>query len=276
MFIVFFVYPIIYGIYTSFYKWDGIHIPEFVGLDNYSKVLNARTTKLAYKNIINYVLITVPIGMIVSFILAIIIQAMPRKWGNFFKSAYFLPSVIPLYLAASVWKWILAADVGLVNVLFSKIGLQQVAWLTDPKYMLYSLIIVDVWVSAGFNMIIMIAGINDIPESLYDAAKVDGANKFQEIINITIPQLIPTLFFTTTWGFISALQVFEAPWILTGSTYMSYGGNRNALLFPVMDMLGKGFGSLKFGQAAAYGVILAFVILFFTSIQFLINKKIKK
>lgn len=276
LFLIFFLYPIGYGIFTSFFKWDGIHDAVFIGLKNYQSVFNGKSAATSYSNLLVYVLITVPLCILSAFILALIVKGISGRTGQVFKSFYFLPAVIPTYLAASIWKWILASDVGLLNSLLQKIGLQQINFLTDPHYMIMSLIIVDVWCSAGFNMLILLAGMEDIPDTYYDAAKVDGANKFQEIWNITIPQLMPSLFFVMTYGFISALQVFEVPWILTGSSYMEYGGIKKGLLFPVMDMLGKAFGALKFGQAAAYGVVLTIVILIFTVIQFALRKKIER
>ena len=272
LFFLFFLYPIGYGIYTSFLKWDGITEPAFIGLKNYQIVLQGKSTIRAYSNLFTYVFITVPLCILTAFVLALVVQHIGKRAGNVLKSIYFLPAVIPTYLAASIWRWILASDIGLLNSLLTKLGLYQVNFLTDPDVMIFSLIIVDVWCSAGFNMLILLAGLNDIPDQYYDAAKVDGANKFQEIIHITIPQLFPSLFFVVTYGFISALQVFEVPWILTSSSYMEYGGIKNGLLFPVMDML----GSLKFGQSAAYGIVLTLVILIFTAVQFFLRRKIER
>lgn len=276
LFIVFFVYPIGYGIYMSFFKWDGIHTPSFIGINNYQAVFKAKSTIKAYSNLLSYVLITVPLCIFSALVLALIVHNLDGKFKNIFKCIYFLPAVIPTYLAASIWRWLLATDVGLINSLLAKAGLSQVGFLTNPKHMITGLIIVDVWCSAGFNMLILLAGLEDIPTVYYDAARVDGANKLQEIIFITIPQLWPSLFFTITYGWISALQVFEVPWILTSSSYTDYGGIKSGLLFPVMDMLGKAFGSLKFGASAAYGVVLTFVILLFTVFQYIVRAKIEK
>jgi multiple sugar transport system permease protein len=122
-------------------------------------------------------------------------------------------------------------------------------------------------------MVIRLAGLKNIPEDYYDAAKVDGANKFQEVLYITIPLLEPVLFFTISYGFISALQVFDAPWLLTISNYEYYGGRMKALLFPVMDMMGRAFGGLKFGQASAYGFLLTILIIAITATLFVFRKK---
>jgi multiple sugar transport system permease protein len=122
-------------------------------------------------------------------------------------------------------------------------------------------------------MVIILAGLKNIPAHYYEAARLDGANKLQQVLYITIPMLYPVLFFVVTYGFISALQVFDIPWLLTGSSFANYGGRQGALLFPVMDMMGRGFGALKFGQAAAYGFILTAVIVLFTGVMFAFGKR---
>lgn len=144
-------------------------------------------------------------------------------------------------------------------------GIPSISFLNNTGTMLYALIAVDVWVSAGFNMVIILAGLKNIPPHYYEAAQLDGATKLQHVIYITIPMLFPVLFFVVTYGFISALQVFDIPWLLTGSSFAAYGGRQRALLFPVMDMMGRGFGGLRFGQASAYGFILTLVIMLVTA-----------
>jgi multiple sugar transport system permease protein len=139
--------------------------------------------------------------------------------------------------------------------------------------MLYSLIIVDAWASVGFNMLLLLGGMKNIPSDYYDAAKIDGANKFQEIIYVMIPQLEPIIFLVIVYGVISALQVFDVPWILTQSSFDTYGGQEYGMLFPVMAMMGKAFNGLKFGYATAYGLILMLFILALTLIQFLLRRR---
>jgi multiple sugar transport system permease protein len=219
------------------------------------------------------VFLTIPLNIIVAFGLALLVNSFKGVWSNIFRSAFFLPTVMPLFLAASIWRWLYAPEVGFINTILGRFGIAEIGFLINPKVMIPSLIIVDIWVSAGFNMIILLTGMKNIPDIYYDAAKVDGANKFQEIIYITIPQLEPVLFLVIVYGFISALQVFDAPWLLTSSSYTFYGGRSQALLFPVMDMMGRAFQGLKFGQAAAYGFLLTIVILILTLVQFAIRKR---
>jgi multiple sugar transport system permease protein len=272
-FSIFFLYPILKGFYISFFRWDAVHAPEFVGLGNYINVIQSSDFSKSFLNLFKYVFITVPLGITLAFLVALLVDSFEGFWSGFFRSAYFIPTMVPLFLAASVWRWIFAPEVGILNTVLSWMGLAPVNWLLDPKVMIYSLVIVDNWRFVGFNMVILLAGLKSIPGEYYDAAKVDGANKFQEVIYVTIPQLRPILFFTIVYGFITALQVFDAPWLMTASSYSTYGGRLKGLLFPVMDMMGRAFGTLQFGPAAAYGFMLTVMILIVTAILFFLQRK---
>ncbi|TIP13067.1 carbohydrate ABC transporter permease [Mesorhizobium sp.] len=273
LFAVFFLYPIVSGFVYSFYDWNATTTSRFVGLANYQRIVHSRDFSKAMWNLGSYIIITVPVGIAVAFCLALLVDSFKGFWQNFFRSIFFMPVVLPMFLAATIWRWIYTPNIGLLNTIRGFFGLPSVQFLNDTSTMLYSLIAVDVWVSAGFNMVIILAGMKNIPRHYYEAARLDGASKLQEIFYITIPMLYPVLFFVTTYGVISALQVFDTPWLLTGSSFSQYGGRQNALLFPVMDMMGRGFGELKFGQAAAYGFILTTVIVSVTAVMFALRKK---
>lgn len=268
LFAVFFLYPILSGLYYSFHDWNGVRVPEFVGADNYSKILASRDFSRAMGNLFAYIAITVPLGILVALGLALLVDSFTGRWSNFFRNAFFMPVVLPAFLAATIWRWIYAPNFGLLNIVLGWFGFPSVNFLNDTGTMLYALIAVDIWVSAGFNMVIILAGLKNIPTELYEAARLDGASKRQQLFHITIPMLWPVLFFVLTYGLISAMQVFDKPWLLTGSSFTSYGGRRNALLFPVMDMMGRAFGGVKFGEAAAYGFLLTIAIVVVTGVMF--------
>lgn len=268
LFVVFFLYPIGSGLYYSFTDWNGVRPPAFVGFDNYVKIWYSRDFERAMTNLFTYIAITVPLGIAVALGLALLVDSFTPRWSNIFRNAYFLPVVLPAFLAATIWRWIYAPNFGLLNVVRGWFGLPSVNFLNEAGSMLYALIAVDVWVSAGFNMVILLAGLKNIPAEFYEAARLDGASKLQQTVHITIPLLGPVLFFVFTYGLISAMQVFDKPWLLTGSSFTSYGGRRNALLFPVMDMMGRAFGGVKFGEAAAYGFMLTIAIVVLTAAMF--------
>jgi multiple sugar transport system permease protein len=268
LFIVFYLAPLVYGFYISFQKWDGVHPATFVGIDNYINVITSRYFTKAFLNLIKYVLITMAFGISIAFGLALLVNRFTGFAANVLRSGYFLPTVIPLFLTAAVWRWIMTPDYGMLNRLIIGAGGKSINWLTDPKYMIYSAVIVDVWRSTGFNMIILLAGLKGIPEEYYEAAEIDGANFWQKTIFITIPQLEPVLFLVIVNGFISALQIFDVPWLLTQSAYTAYGGPLQGMMFPVMDIMGRAFGSLKFGESSAYAWILLVLVLAITIFQF--------
>lgn len=272
LFAVFFLYPIAGGVYYSFQDWNGVRPPVWAGLNNYINLLGSRDFSRAMWNLFRYIIITVPLGLAVALGLALLVDSFTGRAANFFRNAFFLPVVLPAFLAATIWRWIYAPNFGLLNMLLSWLGFDPVSFLNDTGTMMYSMIAVDVWVSAGFNMVIILAGLKNIPGDLYEAARLDGANKFQLLIHITIPMLAPVLFFVLTYAVISAMQVFDTPWLLTGSSFSEYGGRRGALLFPVMDMMGRAFGGVKFGLASAYGVLLTLVIVAVTALLFAIRK----
>lgn len=271
LFAAFFLYPILSGLYYSFHDWNGVREPAYVGFENYSKLLSSRDFSRAMWNLLHYIVITVPLGLTVAFCLALLVDSFTGRWGNFFRNAYFLPVVLPAFLAATIWRWIYAPNFGLLNMLLGWFDAEPVSFLNDTGTMMYALIAVDIWVSAGFNMVIILAGLKNIPADLYEAARLDGANKFQQVIHITIPMLAPVLFFVLTYAIISAMQVFDTPWLLTGSSFTEYGGRRGALLFPVMDMMGRAFGGVQFGLASAYGFLLTIAIIAVTAALFLIR-----
>ncbi|HEV2517344.1 MAG TPA: sugar ABC transporter permease [Devosia sp.] len=268
LFAVFFLYPILSGLFYSFHDWNGVRTPEFVGAANYTKIIGSRDFSRAMGNLAAYIAITVPLGILVALGLALLVDSFTGRWSNFFRNAYFMPVVLPAFLAATIWRWIYAPNFGLLNIVLGWFGIPSVNFLNDTDTMLYALIAVDIWVSAGFNMVIILAGLKNIPTELYEAARLDGASKRQQLFHVTVPMLWPVLFFVLTYGLISAMQVFDKPWLLTGSSFTSYGGRRNALLFPVMDMMGRAFGGVKFGEAAAYGFLLTIAIVVVTGVMF--------
>jgi multiple sugar transport system permease protein len=273
LFTVFYLYPLMYGFYISFQKWDGVHAPTFVGVTNYTKVVTSPFFLTSFTNLLKYVSITMVLGIVIAFCLALLVNQFKGTASSIFRSAYFLPTVVPLFLSAVIWRWMLTPDFGMVNRVIMAFGGPSIAWLTDPKAMIPAAVMVDVWRSTGFNMIILLAGMQTIPAEFYEAAKVDGATDWQQVFYITIPQLEPVLFLVIVNGFISALQVFDIPWLLTTSTYQAYGGPQQGMLFPVMDIMGRAFGGLKFGEASAYAWILLVFVLMVTLAQFYFRRR---
>jgi multiple sugar transport system permease protein len=224
LFTIFFLWPIIYGLGISLTKWNGIKPPVFVGLANYIKIFTDPTIRFptAMANLGQFIIIVVPVGILVALCLALLVDRFTPKWASVFRALYFFPIIIPLFLSASIWRF-LFVDGGIISTLLSKVGL-SILWLNDPQYEIIAVAIVDMWRAIGFHFLLLFAALKGIPEEYYDAAKVDGANDFQQILYITIPQLEPVLFLVVVNAFIGGLQSFDLPWLLSVSQGNSYGG----------------------------------------------------
>jgi multiple sugar transport system permease protein len=229
------------------------------------------------KNLAIYVPITITVGLSISLGLALILRHINDKAYQFFRSAYFVPTVLPLYIAAGIWQWFMNSEVGLVASNLAKIGIgRDVIWADTAGYAIAMVVIIDIWNAAGFNFIIFSTGMQDISPELYEAAEIDGASTFQQMRYITIPLLEPIIFFVITYSFISALQVYDIPWILTSQQAISsIGGSQQVMLFPVMEMVRHVYsgGASGLARASTEGVILMVIIMMITLIQFKLRRK---
>lgn len=271
LFVIFFLWPALFGLGMSFTDWDGIDPAQFVGLQNYINIVRSPEFLQAFRNLFTFVLLDVPLGVVFAFGLALLVNSFTGRWGNFLRIIYFFPAILPLFLTATIWSWLLSYF-GLPNIILRAIGL-PIDW-TNTATAIPHIVIVDLWRSSGFNMIIFLAGLKNIPQEYYDAAKVDGANTWHRIRYITIPQMEPILFLVFVMAFINTFQVFDLPWLFSHSTFTKYGGIRGEYLFPTIDMLGRAIGELQFGVSSAYAVILLLLILIVTMIQFALRKRL--
>jgi multiple sugar transport system permease protein len=283
LFSVFVLYPFFYGIVMSFTDWSvssrgKIH---FVGLANYKFVLSGVGTSsvrflASLKNLLIYVPLTLLIGLTLSLILALILSEIKRGY-SFFRGAWFAPYVLPLFICAGIWQWFMTTNTGLVSSFFARIGIGAgVDWSSTAIYAIFLVIFIDVWNSVGFNFVIISAGMKDISPELYEAAELDGASTIQRMRYVTIPLLEPILFVVITYGFVSALQVYDIPWILSGTgDYNNIGGPGQCMLFPVMEMVRNMYLGSKsgLGRATAEGVILMLIIMLVTLVQFRLRRR---
>lgn len=269
LFAVFFLYPIIYGVAISLSKWDGVHPATFVGVKNYLDVINHPKFGLAMGNLLKFMVIVVPVGILIALGLALLVDRFTSRWASVFRAIYFFPIVISLVLSSVIWRFLLSPEpVGLVNTVLAKVGITGISWLNDPNYEIAAVAIVDMWHAIGFHFLLLFAGLKAIPIEYYEAAMVDGATGFQRIRHISIPLLEPVLFLVAVNAVIGGLQSFEVPWLLSNSQPNNYGGVGGGMLFPVMDIYVRAWQGLAFGNAAAYAMILLVLTLFVTGVQF--------
>jgi multiple sugar transport system permease protein len=266
---VFVILPILSGILISFTKWNGVGDIQFVGLANYISILSNRRTIQSFENLFLFVIIQVPIAVCVGWGLALFIDRFTLPVATTLRAILLLPFIMPLFLTAAIWIWMLVPRFGLFNQLTSVFGLGGIEWLSNPKYMIGGLVIVETWRSAGFNMLLFYSGLKAIPKEILEAARIDGANAAQEIFHVIVPQLGPIAFVITVNALLGTFQIFDLPWLLTKSGFLEgQGGAGGGLLFPVMQSVASGFGSLRFGQGAAIGVLLMLLIVMSTLVLF--------
>ncbi|GLX66084.1 carbohydrate ABC transporter permease [Paenibacillus glycanilyticus] len=265
LFFAFTVIPVVMALYLSFTNYDVVSRMEFVKLDNYKKLLEDDLFWLSFKNVFFYSVIFVPLNIIISLLLAMLLNF--KRFGvRLFRTFNYLPTLTSAVAASTVWIWLLHPEFGLVNNLLSYVGITGPAWLAQTETAMFSIIMVTLWQSVGSNMIIYIAGLQGVPDYLYESAKLDGATAFDRFRYITWPQLRPTTFLVSTMAIIGALQMFDQAFVLT------QGGPGNVTKTPVYLIYNQGFNQLKMGYASAQAFVLAVAILIFSFINMRINK----
>jgi len=272
LFFVFQLAPVFISFFWSFTRFDVVHPPRFIGLENYKNILfNDPLFWKAIWNTILYVIGVVPIGICFSLILAVAIDQ-KIKFKNFFKSIFFLPTVTAIVAVSVIWKWLYAGEkYGLLNYWIMKLGGHPIDWLASPTWTLLSIMIMSIWAGVGYNMILFLAGLQTIPQAMYEAAEIDGAGFWKKFFHITLPLLKPTIVFVTMMSFVFSFQVFEQVYIMTGGQG-GIGGVLNSALTIVAYLYNKGFQKFQMGYASA----LAYIIFLCIFVLTLVNKRLMK
>lgn len=264
--LIFSLGPMIASIYYGFTDYDILGSPRWTGLGNYTAIFTE--DPLFYKSLFNtilYTLISVPLGLFCSLLMAVLLNQKLR-WIRIFRTIYYLPAVMSGIAVMQLWLWIFNADYGLLNYFLSLAGIKGPMWLANEFWAKPALILMGLW-GAGSGMIIFLAGLQGIPEQLYEAAEIDGAGKWQRFWRITIPMLSPTIFFNLIVGIIGAFQTFVNAMVMTN------GGPLDSTLFYVLHLWRNAFVFYKMGYASALAWVLFVIIMFFTLINFRYSKK---
>jgi multiple sugar transport system permease protein len=266
--IVFVFTPIAFAAYLSMHRWD-IVVPDkpFIGLDNFKEMMHDTQFWNALKNTFLYTL-NVPLGMILSLTVALMMHKRIKGLG-FLRTLYFLPSVTSFVAIALVWMWIYHPTFGAANFMLSMVGLPPLQWLNSEHTAMISLIIFSIWLGLGYQMVIFLAGLQGIPEDLYEAARIDGTTNWQRFWHITLPLLKPTTFFILVTTFISSFQVFTSVYVMTA------GGPVQSTDVIVYHIYQGAWEQLRMGYAAAMSWVLFIIIMIATWIQFrLLGKEV--
>lgn len=264
-FIIFTLGPMLFSFYMSFFDWPLREPPTFVGVDNYLRFGSDRVWIKALQVTANYTLGAVPLGLVAAFLLALLLnQKIPGM--PLFRTVFYLPSLVPATANAVLWLFVLNPQVGIINTVLRYLGIQGPPWLGSSKWALPGLIIMSLW-GIGGGMVIYLAGLQGIPEYLYEAAKIDGANQFQQFLNITIPMMTPVIFFNLVMGVIHTFQTFTQAYIMT------QGGPGRATYFYVYYLYRNSFDYYRMGYGAAMAWFLFAVILVLTLLNFWLSNK---
>jgi len=269
---IFFFLPVAASLLLSVTDFDiyGIANPgntRFVGLHNYSKLLHTPDFWKALRNTFYFAFVGGPLTIAASLAAALLLNSKLVRFKSFFRTIYFTPFVTTLVAVAIVWRYLYHTRYGLINYSLSKIGVAPIDWLGDPHWAMPAIILMAVWKSFGYNMLIFIAGLQSVPEELYDAASIDGAGAVRRFFSITLPMLAPTLVFISVITMIGYFQLFAEPYVMT------QGGPLRSTTSVVLLMYEEGFRWWRMGYAASIAFVLFIVILIATLLQFRLQRE---
>lgn len=259
--LTFTLFPIAAVFFLSFTEYGVFNAPTWIGLENYQKILtDDRLFPISLLNTLYYVGISVPLHVAVGFLLALGLNAKLRG-ETIYRTLFYVPSIVPQVAAVLLFVWLFQPQIGLINFVLEFFGLDGPNWLGRPEWAKPAIIIMSMW-GVGGGMIIYLAGLQSIPQHLYEAAEIDGANEWRQFWNVTVPMMTPTIFFNLVIGVIGSFQVFTTAYVATG------GGPVNSTLFYVLYLYRRGFQDFRMGYASALAWILFLLILLMTLLIF--------
>jgi multiple sugar transport system permease protein len=263
IFAVFVVYSLYVSFYLSFHEWDAIGEIEPRGLQNYKDVISDDVFWESIGHTLYFVIGSVPLTIGIGLGLALLLNAKIRALG-WFRTAFYLPVITPLFIAAIIWKWVYNADFGLANYYLEQLGLidEPLLWLSDSSLAMPAVIVMNIWKGVGFSMIVYLAGLQAIPSEYYEAAEVDGAGPWQRFRKITFPLVAPTTFFLLIINTIGAVKAFTQVFVMTQGGPPGPGGATTTVVYYIYVVA---FRDFRFGYASALAYTL-FLLLFVVSL----------
>jgi len=248
----FFSLPCILSLYFSFCNYNVLNKPVFIGVTNYTRLFSDEVFWISLYNTLFFAAVALPVGTILSLGLALLLNA-NIIGRSIWRTVFFLPSLVPLVALAILWQWLLNAEYGLVNIFLGWFGIPPVDWLGDVRFSKFALVLTGLW-ATGHAVVIYLAGLQDVPRSLYEASTIDGANPLQQIFHVTLPMISPVIYFNVIMGVIGVLQVFALPYVMTE------GGPARSTLFYTMYLFDQAFVYLNMGYASAMAWVLFGII----------------
>ncbi|MBV7327964.1 sugar ABC transporter permease [Chloroflexi bacterium TSY] len=256
---VIFVIPFGTGIWLSFQNWDFITTPKFVGARNFVKAFTDQYFWLALQKTILFSVVEIALGVSIALLLALALSYMLGKWQNIYLSLYYLPVITPLVVSIFLWRWLYRPTGGALNALLSSVGLPEQLFLASPQQALWAITVVVIWAHLGTGIVLFLAGMNDVPESLYEAARLDGAGFWQMFFKITLPLIRPVIVYQLVVSVIGTVQMFEPFFLMPGPGFST----RTLALYTYQ----LGFQALNLGYGAAVSLIIFVLLLAATIFQ---------
>ncbi|PTT65507.1 carbohydrate ABC transporter permease [Arthrobacter sp. HMWF013] len=260
--------PIIGSLVLAFFRWDIISAPQFIGFANFTALAEDPTVRVSFVNTIVFVIVAVVLQLGIALGLASMLQARMPSWLRvFLRSVFFFPLVLSAASVSIFMRYMFNEQFGVVNWLLSLAGLPAVPWLTSPVASAAVVVLVYVWQNFGFSFLLFLGAMTSIPKELHEAADLDGATGWKQFSNVTLPLISPTVLVASVMAMISALQVFDQPYVMTN------GGPGDSTRTAVMVIFESAFQQLEFGQASAIGLVLTVLILAVTALQFRLSRR---
>ena len=260
--------PIIASLVLAFFRWDIISAPQFVGFANFAALAQDPTVRVSFLNTIVFVVVAVILQLGIALGLASMLQARMPSWLRvFLRSTFFFPLVLSAASVSIFMRYMFNEQFGVVNWLLSLVGIPAVPWLTSPTASAAVVVLVYVWQNFGFSFLLFLGALTNIPKELHEAANLDGATGWKQFSNVTLPLISPTVLVASVMAIISALQVFDQPYVLTN------GGPGDSSRTAVMVIFESAFQQLEFGKASAIGLVLTVLILAVTALQFRLSRR---
>lgn len=257
---VFNLLPLARSLYFSLCDYSVLNPPIFIGLGNYQDLWGDPLLKVSLKNTLLFAAVSIPVSMLVSLALALLLNA-PIVGRSFFRAVVFLPSLIPLVAMAILWRGLFNGEYGIINFFLSKVGIEGPNWLGDSQWMKPALLLMGLW-GTGNSVVLYLAGLQEVPRTLYEAAQIDGASWLQNIFHVTLPSISPVIYFNLMINLIFILQFFVTPYVV----FDPDGGTGRSALFYSMHLINEGFVSLRMGYACAMAWVLFLLIAVLTAL----------
>ena len=252
--IVFVLFPVLFCFFLTFHKWNIIAPMHFIGVNNYSRLFHDRLFWKAIGNTLKFLLLHIPLQLTVSLFLAELLNRKIRVI-SFFRASFFMPVIVSGVVITILWQQLFGYDTGMINRLLTAIGLQKTGWLVNPDIAIYSIAIMATWKNVGLYVILFLVGLQTVPPQYYEAAKLEGASRWQQFYHITLPMINPTIFLVVVLSTIGGFSLFIEPYIMTG------GGPLNQTLSAVLYIYKQAFQYYNMGYSATLGFFYALMIM---------------